>query len=140
MGRTVRACTSGSCTMRCVCAVRPQWTGGHGGWRSPEVYELVRLVVHLDGCLSAEYGGGPRHPLFALTHDLSRGLRYGEAKRRAHDHDHAHHLPGLLGRLRNDSGIVQRKPCPRAMSPGLAPTVAPPPAPVFFLRYTSERP
>ena len=30
-----------------------------------EVYELVRLVVHLDRCLYAEYGGGLRHPLRA---------------------------------------------------------------------------
>ena len=63
----------------------------------PEVYKLVRLIVHLAHCLYAEYGGGLRHPLRALTHDLSLGLRYGEAKRRAHDHDHPHHLPQLLG-------------------------------------------
>ena len=31
----------------------------------PEVYELVRLVVHLAGCLNAEYGDGLRHPLRA---------------------------------------------------------------------------
>ena len=28
----------------------------------PEVYELVRLVVHLASCLYAEYGGGPPSP------------------------------------------------------------------------------
>ena len=31
----------------------------------PEVYELVRLVVHLVSCLYAEYGGGLRPPLCA---------------------------------------------------------------------------
>ena len=31
----------------------------------PEVYKLVRLVVHLARCLYAEYGGGLRHPLRA---------------------------------------------------------------------------
>ena len=31
----------------------------------PEVYELVRLVVHLARYLYAEYGGGLRHPLRA---------------------------------------------------------------------------
>ena len=31
----------------------------------PEVYELVRLVVHLARCLYAEYDGGVRHPLRA---------------------------------------------------------------------------
>ena len=65
----------------------------------PEVYELVRLVVRLASCFYAEYGGGPRHPFCAYRHDLSLGLRYGEAKRRAHDHDHPHHLPQLIGRL-----------------------------------------
>ena len=32
---------------------------------SPEVYKLVRLVVHLGRCLYAECGGGLRHPLRA---------------------------------------------------------------------------
>ena len=31
----------------------------------PEVYKLVRLVVHLARCLCAENGGGLRHPLRA---------------------------------------------------------------------------
>ena len=31
----------------------------------PEVYKLVRLVVHLARCHYAEYGGGLRHPLRA---------------------------------------------------------------------------
>ena len=31
----------------------------------PEVYKLVRLVVHLVRCLYAEYGCGLRHPLHA---------------------------------------------------------------------------
>ena len=64
---------------------------------SPEVYKLVCMVVHLARCLYAECGGGLRHPLRAYAHDLSLGLRYSEAKRRAHDHDHPHHLPQLLG-------------------------------------------
>ena len=65
--------------------------------RFPQVYELVRLVV---------YGGLLRHPLRALTYDLSLSLRYGEAKRRAHDHDHPHHLPELLCQIPGDSGII----------------------------------
>ena len=32
---------------------------------SPEVYKLVRLVVHPARCLYAECGGGLRHPLRA---------------------------------------------------------------------------
>ena len=59
----------------------------------PKAYDLVRLVVHLVGCLYSEHGGGLWHPLRLFTHDLSLGLRFGEAKRRAHDHDHAHRLP-----------------------------------------------
>ena len=43
----------------------------------PEVYKLVRLVVHLTGCLFSEYGGGLRHSLRASTHDLSLGLSDG---------------------------------------------------------------
>ena len=43
---------------------------------------------------------------------LSLGPRYGEAKRRAHDHDHPHHLPRLLGRLRDDSAVVSVKHTP----------------------------
>ena len=72
----------------------------------PQVYELVCLVVHLANYLYAEYGGGLLHHVRALAHDLSLGLRYGEAKRRAHDYDHAYHLYRLLGRLRDDSGVV----------------------------------
>ena len=41
------------------------------------------------------------------------GFQYGEAKRRAQDHDQAHHLPELLGRLRDDSGIVSVKHTPQ---------------------------
>ena len=69
----------------------------------PEVYELVRLVVHLAFCLYAECGGGLRHPLRALTHNLSLGLRHGERPRPLH------HLPQLLGGLRDDPGIVSVK-------------------------------
>ena len=74
--------------------------------RPSEVYELVRLFVYLAGCLDAECGGGIRYPPRAQTHDLSLGLRNGETKRRAHGHDHNHHLPALPRRLRDDSGIV----------------------------------
>ena len=48
-----------------------------------------------------------------VRHDLSLGPRYGEAKRRAHDHDHAHYLSVLHGRLLNDSGIVSVKHAPK---------------------------
>ena len=81
----------------CVAYV-PITLGGHPGIvvdLPPEVYELVRVVVHLAHCLYAECGGGLRHPLRVLTHDLNLGLRHGEAKRRSHDHDHPHHLPQL---------------------------------------------
>ena len=37
---------------------------------SPEVYELLRLVVNLAHCLYDEYGGGLRHP-FARKHMIS---------------------------------------------------------------------
>ena len=60
---------------------------------SPEGYKLVRLVVYLARCLYA----GLRHPYRAYTHDVSLGLRYGYAKRHAHDHNHLHHLSQLLG-------------------------------------------
>ena len=33
----------------------------------PEVYKLVRLVIHLARCLYAEYGGGLRHLLRAVN-------------------------------------------------------------------------
>ena len=81
----------------CVAYV-PIALGGHPGVvvdLPPEVYELVRLVLHLARCLYAEYGDGLRHPLGVLTHDLNLGLRHGEAKRRSHDHDHPHHIPQL---------------------------------------------
>ena len=71
-----------------------------------QVYELVRLVVHLTGGFYAGYGGFLRHPLRAITYDLSLGLRHGEAKRHAHDHDHAHHIPGLLWQMLGGSGII----------------------------------
>ena len=47
------------------------------------------------------------------THDLSLDLRYGEAKRRAHDHHHAYHIPQLLGRLQDDFDIVSVKHAPK---------------------------
>ena len=75
----------------------------------PEVYELVRLVVHLARCLYAELW----HRLRAQARDLSLGLRYGEAKRRAYDHNRPHHLPRLLGGLRDDPGIVSVKHTPK---------------------------
>ena len=67
---------------------------------------LIRLVVNLASYLYAEYGDGLRSPLRALTYDRSLGLRYGEAKRRAHNYDHAHQLPELLRQTQDDSGIV----------------------------------
>ena len=76
---------------------------------SPEVYELVRLVLQLTGCLCPEYGGRLRHPPRASTHDLSLGLQFSETKYRGHDHDHAHPLPQLLRRLQDDSGIISVK-------------------------------
>ena len=79
----------------------------------PELYELIRLVVHLAGCLYAEYGGRFRHSLRALTHDLRLGLRYDEAKRRTHDQDHAHSFSELLGQLQDDSDIVSIKHAPK---------------------------
>ena len=47
--------------------------------------------------------------LFARNHYLGLGLRYGEAKRRTHGYDYPHRLPQLLGRLRDDPGIVSLK-------------------------------
>ena len=70
----------------------------------PEVYELVRLIVHLAGCLYAEYGDGLRPPLHAQTQNLNFGVRYGEVKRHAHDHDHAH-LPRHQKRLKKVSSL-----------------------------------
>ena len=99
----------------------------------PEVYELVRLVVHLARGLYAECGGGLRHPLRALTHDLSLGLRYGEAKRRAHDHDHLHHLPQLLGGLRDDPGIISVSMPHSSVARTGSPAVASP-CPLFLPR------
>ena len=70
----------------------------------------VRNNNNINNNNNAEYGGDRRHHLRVLTHRLSLDSRYGdEAKRRAHDHDHAHHFPDLLGRLRDDAGIVSVK-------------------------------
>ena len=49
--------------MRCVAPVDLDGQVGIVVDVSPEVYKLVRLVVHLALCLYAEYGGGLRHPL-----------------------------------------------------------------------------
>ena len=59
----------------------------------PELYEIVRLFVYLADSLDAECGGGIRHPPSTQIHDLSLGLRNGQTERRAHGHDHDHHLP-----------------------------------------------
>ena len=103
-----------------------------------EVYKLVRLVAHLDGCLLYCIPGR-LPPLLLHTasdipfvrkhmlHDLIIGLRYGEAKRRAHDHDHTHHLPGLFGRLRDDSGVVSVKYAPQRRRQGWLSGGCPPP-------------
>ena len=82
----------------------------------PEVYELVRLVVHLARCLYAECGDGLRHPL------------------RAHNHDHPYHLPQLLGGLLDNPGIVHIKLAPKQrrqdwLSGNCLP---PPPRPLFL--------
>ena len=65
LGRSCsRGCTSGSCTVRCLCMRRSTSMDRSASlWLvPPEVYELVRLVVQLSSCLYAEYGGGLRHP------------------------------------------------------------------------------
>ena len=73
----------------------------------PKIYEqLVCLVVHRAGHLYAGYVGFLRHPLRAITYDVSLGLRHRGAKRHAYDHDYAHHLPGLLWQVLGDSGII----------------------------------
>ena len=107
----------------------------------PEVYELVRLVVHLTRCPYAEYGG-LRHRLRAYTHDFSLCLQYGETKRRAHDHNHPHHLSQLLGGLRDRPRHRQRKACPVAASPGLAlrQLLPPAPPPPFYSSGALKRP
>ena len=102
--------------------------------RFPQVYELVRLMVHLAGCLYVGYGGFLRHPFRALTYDLSLGR-----KRRAHDHDHPHHLPEPLCQIAGDSGIIIVQHASQQsqkgwLSVGCSPS--PPPAPVLFLRCT----
>ena len=84
----------------------------------PEVYEHFRLVVHLASFLCAQYGGDLRHPLRALTRDLSLGLQYGNTKHRLYDHNRAHHLPQLLEELRDDSGIVSVKHVPKQRCQG----------------------
>ena len=59
-------------------------------------------------------------PFVRKTHDFSLGLTYGEAKRRAHDHDHPHHLLHSATRgIARRSRYRQRKACPKAASPGL---------------------
>ena len=92
--------------MRFVCTGRPRWTYRHCGRRSPR-----GIRTRSFGCTPGRlplrwiYGGGLRHPLLALTYDLSLGVLFGDVKRRAHDHDHLHYL-SQLERLRDDSGIV----------------------------------
>ena len=53
----------------------------------------------------------PASPSYMIS--VLLGLRYGEAKRRAHDHDHPHHIPRLLGGLRDDRGILSVKHAPK---------------------------
>ena len=106
--------------------------------RFPQVYELVRLVVHLAGCLYVGYGGFLRHPLRALTYDLNLSLRYGEAKRRAHV------TPIIFmscavkfqATLASSSYSMPHSKVKRAGSPSVAPPR--PPAPILFLRCTRE--
>lgn len=40
----------------------------------PEVYKIVRFIVHLDSYLDPECAGGIRHPLRAQAHYFSRFL------------------------------------------------------------------
>ena len=53
-----------------------------------EVYKLVRLVLHLAGCLYECYVMASFLP-YVRTHMISLGLRYSET-RRAHDVDDDH--------------------------------------------------
>ena len=112
----------------------------------PQVYELVRLIVNLASYLYAEYGDDLRRPLRALTYDLSLGLWYGEAKRRAQDHDHAHRIPELLGQMQDDSGIVSEQHAPQRRRQGCVYVRCSPPPPrprspseFFFLYNTYGR-
>ena len=50
---------------------------------------------------------------WAAASTLNVAVDSGEAKRRAHNHDYPHHFPQLLGRLRNDPGIVNVKHAPK---------------------------
>ena len=63
-------------------------------------------------CLYSECGSGFWYLFCAQTHYLTFGLRYGEARRRAHDHEHPHHLPHLSRGLRDDPGIASVKRAP----------------------------
>ena len=60
---------------------------------SLEVYELVRLVVHLADASTLNMSVDSGLPVMRKK-NISV---YGETKRHAHDHDHPHNLSQLLG-------------------------------------------
>ena len=62
----------------------------------PEVYKLVRLVVHWSVACMLNVAVDSGIP-FARKHMISVSASDTVSKRRAHDHDHPHHLPRLLG-------------------------------------------
>lgn len=67
--------------------------------RIPPFVQLSVMLVHLVGCLSAEYGGGIEHPPLSKMRYFVLGLRDGLVKRHAYGQYHGHHLPGQLRRL-----------------------------------------
>ena len=84
----------------------------------PEVYELVRLVVHLSGCpLNMAVNSGipfvRKHMISVMASDTMRPNAVHTTTI-----DHAHHFSGLLGRLGDDSGIVSVKHVPKRRRQG----------------------
>ena len=82
---------------------------------------------------------------FVHKHMISvLGLRYGEVKRRAHDYDHPHNLSRLLGRMRDDPGIVSVKHAPKRRRQkselALRQLLPPAPPPPFSSSGASKRP
>ena len=64
LGRlSVGGCTSGAAPCAVYAPVDLDGQAGIVVDVPPEIYELVRLVIHLASCLYAEYGGGLRHSL-----------------------------------------------------------------------------
>ena len=99
---------------------------------APEVYELVRLV---------ECGGGLRQSPLCVNTSSQSWPPIREAKRRAHDHDHPHHLSRLLGGLRDAPGIVSVKHAPKQRRQDwLSGNCFPPPPPPFSSSGAPKRP